>query len=95
MIYKIKFDKKAFKEWEALTDPLRKQFAKALKKRQEQPRVPQAKLSGLADCYKIKLRASGFRLVYKVVDNTLIITVIAVGKRERNQVYVAAKKRLT
>lgn len=95
MTYKVKFDKKAFKEWEALTDSLRKQFAKVLKKRQEQPRIPQAKLSGLADCYKIKLRSSGFRLVYQVVDNILIIKVIAVGKRERSQVYATAKKHLT
>ncbi len=33
MTYKVKFDKKAFKEWEALTDSLRKQFAKVLKKK--------------------------------------------------------------
>ncbi|WP_338296203.1 type II toxin-antitoxin system RelE family toxin, partial [Escherichia coli] len=48
---------------------------------------PSAKLRGLKDCYKIKLRASGFRLVYQVIDDILIIAVVAVGKRERSNVY--------
>ena len=48
----------------------------------------------MKDCYKIKLRSSGFRLVYKVIDNVLIVEVIAVGKRENNAVYKAAIKRI-
>lgn len=94
MTYKIKFDKRAFKEWEKLDDTVRKQFAKTLLKRQEQPRIKQSKLSGMPDCYKIKLRASGFRLVYKVVDGELVILVISIGKRDRSIVYENAKERL-
>jgi mRNA interferase RelE/StbE len=94
MTYKVKFDKRAFKEWEKLDDTVRKQFAKTLLKRQEQPRTPQSKLSGMPDCYKIKLRASGFRLVYKVVDGELVILVISIGKRDRSIVYENAKERL-
>jgi mRNA interferase RelE/StbE len=48
----------------------------------------------LPDCYKIKLRASGFRLVYQVQDKVLVVTVIAVGKREKGLIYHAEKKRL-
>ncbi|BAN50572.1 hypothetical protein PCA10_48400 [Metapseudomonas resinovorans NBRC 106553] len=48
----------------------------------------------MQDCYKIKLRSVGYRLVYEVVDQRLVVTVIAVGKRERLEVYEAAKKRL-
>ncbi len=44
--------------------------------------------------YKIKLRASGFRLVYEVMDNVLIIAVVAVGKRERSEAYELASNRL-
>jgi mRNA interferase RelE/StbE len=43
--------------------------------------------------YKIKLRSVGYRLVYEVRDSKLIVLVIAVGKRERNSVYMAAAKR--
>jgi mRNA interferase RelE/StbE len=40
----------------------------------------------MADCCKIKLRGQGYRLVYQVRDNELVIVVIAVGKRDRNLV---------
>lgn len=52
------------------------------------------KLRGLKDCYKIKLRASGFRLVYQVSDDMLIIAVVTVGKRERGNVYNLASERM-
>ncbi|MFM2531029.1 type II toxin-antitoxin system RelE family toxin, partial [Escherichia coli] len=51
-------------------------------------------LRGIKDCYKIKLRASGFRLVYQVIDEQLIIAVVAVGKRERSDVYNLASERM-
>ena len=35
----------------------------------------------------------GYRLVYEVTDKTVTVTVIAVGKRNRNEVYLAAAKR--
>jgi len=57
------------------------------------PRIPQARLSGQQDRYKIKLRSVGYRLVYEVRDNELIVVVVAVGKRERNAVYKAAAGR--
>ncbi|MCT7009336.1 type II toxin-antitoxin system RelE family toxin, partial [Salmonella enterica] len=56
--------------------------------------IPSAKLRGIKDCYKIKLRASGFRLVYQVIDAQLIIAVVAVGKRERSDVYNLASERM-
>ncbi|ELI6006272.1 type II toxin-antitoxin system RelE/ParE family toxin, partial [Escherichia coli] len=54
-----------------------------------------ARLHGdLAGCFKIKLRASGFRLIYKVIDEEIVIWVIAVGKRERSNVYNIASERM-
>lgn len=47
----------------------------------------------MPDCYKIKLRASGYRLVYQVQDKVLVVVVMAVGKREKGLIYLAAKKR--
>ena len=43
--------------------------------------------------YKIKLRSVGYRLVYEVRDNEMIVVVIAVGKRERSEVYGLADNR--
>lgn len=56
--------------------------------------VPPNKLSGFANVYKIKLRSSGFRLAYEVVDKKLIVVVLLVGKRESSAVYGKIKKRL-
>jgi len=43
--------------------------------------------------YKIKLRASGYRLVYRVEDERVVVVVVAVGKRERGAAYQSAKGR--
>jgi len=48
----------------------------------------------LPDCYKIKLRKAGYRLIYRVVDDRLVVIVLAVGKRERDEAYDAAAGRL-
>lgn len=79
---------------EKLNSTLQEQFKKALKERLKSPHVPSAKLAGMKDCYKIKLRAAGYRLVYEVQDEVLVITVVAVGKREGAEVYAKARDRL-
>jgi mRNA interferase RelE/StbE len=55
--------------------------------------VPASRLSGHTDRYKIKLKSSGYRLVYEVRDAEVVVVVVAIGKRERNAVYAAAAKR--
>jgi len=57
------------------------------------PRREATRLSGMKDCYKIKLRQAGYRLVYQVRD-TEVVVVVAVGKREKNFVYKKAIKRI-
>ncbi|MCQ8234074.1 type II toxin-antitoxin system RelE family toxin [Pectobacterium carotovorum] len=94
MSYRVKFREDALKEWLKLDKAIQQQFAKKLKKCCENPHIPAAKLRGMKDCYKIKLRASGFRLVYEVIDDVLIIAVVAVGKRERSGVYHLASERM-
>ena len=94
MTFKLVFKKDAKKEWDSLDPNIRSIFAKKLKERIEQLRIKSARLIGMKDCYKIKLRQVGYRLVYQVRDNDLIVSVITVGKREKNQVYKAAIKRI-
>ncbi|GKV83374.1 type II toxin-antitoxin system RelE/ParE family toxin [Pectobacterium carotovorum] len=94
MSYSVKFREDALKEWLKLDKAIQQQFAKKLKKCCENPHIPAAKLRGMKDCYKIKLRASGFRLVYEVIDDVLVIAVVAVGKRERSGVYHLASERM-
>lgn len=81
------------KEWEKLSVDIREEFKKKLKERANNPRVPSSQLHGFKDMYKIKFRSSGYRLVYEVSDNEIVIYIIAVGKRDRGIVYKKAKKR--
>jgi len=72
---------------------VRDQFKAKLAERLAHPRIPSAKLHGHPDRYKIKLRGVGYRLVYEVRDAEVIVLVVAVGRRERDAVYLAAMKR--
>ncbi len=94
MTFELEFDPRALKEWKKLGDTPRQQFKKKLAKVLEQPRIEANRLHGLPDCYKIKLRASGYRLVYQVQDERVVVFVVAVGKREREQVYLDAGSRM-
>lgn len=93
MTYSLEFHESALKEWKALGTSVREQFKKKLAERLENPHVPASRLRGSANRYKIKLRASGHRLVYEVRNAEVVVSVIAVGKRERNAVYRAADAR--
>jgi mRNA interferase RelE/StbE len=94
MTYRITFLREADKEWNKLGADIRRQFKKKLQQRLIAPHVQSAKLRELPDCYKIKLRSVGYRLVYRVFDDRIVVQVIAVGKRERNVVYKDAAYRI-
>ena len=94
MSYKLRFHKLALKEWRKLDSTIREEFKKKLTERLENPRVPSAALSGMPDCYKIKLKHIGYRLVYRVEDDIVFVTVLSVGKRERQAAYISAKNRM-
>ena len=94
MTYELAFKASALKEWQKLGHTLREQFKKKLLERLQTPHIPSAALSGMPNFYKIKLQTAGYRLVYSVEDRTITVTVIAVGKRNRSDVYEAAMSRL-
>lgn len=93
MTYRLKFVPSALKEWKKLSAPVRTQFKKKLEQRLANPRVPSAKLSGYSSVYKIKLRSAGYRLVYEIADEEIIVYVLAVGKKEKGKVYRTLKGR--
>ena len=94
MSYRLIFLASAMREWEKLDPDIRQQFKKKLTARLEAPRVASDRLSTVKDCYKIKLRSAGYRLVYQVREQEIVIAVVAVGKRDRNAVYRVAANRL-
>lgn len=93
MTYKLKFVPSALKEWKKLSAPIKSQFKKKLEERLVDPRVLSARLGGYSSVYKIKLRSAGYRLVYEVVDDEVVVYVLVVGKREKGEAYQALKYR--
>lgn len=93
--YRLKFLPVALDEWNALDGSVKEILRKALRKRLLQPHLPGSELHGdLKDCYKIKLRKQGYRLVYQVDDGVLVVLVLAVNKREDMLAYRSALTRL-
>lgn len=93
--YRLKFVPSAWTEWQALDGSVKEPLRKLLKKRLSNPHMPGAALHGeLAGFYKIKLGKQGYRLVYGVEDDALVVMVMAVDKREDSAVYRAALSRL-
>ncbi len=93
--YRLQFVPSAWAEWQALDSSVKEVLRKLLKKRLANPHVPGSQLHGaLAGHYKIKLRKQGYRLVYGVQDDVLLVMVMAVDKREDSAVYQSATARL-
>lgn len=85
----------AKKAWLKLDPGIRNKLGKTLQRRLQNPFIESAALSGdLAGCYKIKSQSSGYRLIYKVTESELILLVITVGKREREESYEDARAEL-
>jgi len=93
MSYELQFLEEVLLEWQRLDGSVKALFKKKLAERLEHPRLPSARLSGHQDRYKIKLRSIGYRLVYEVQDNLLLVLVVAVGKRDKNAVYKVVEGR--
>lgn len=94
MSYELKFKDDALKEWRKLDGSIREMLKAKLRERLQHPRVESARLREMSDCYKIKLRGSGYRLVYQVRDTEMVVIVIAVGKRDKSLVYRLAGNHL-
>ena len=93
--YRLKFIPDALEEWQKLDGSIKELFRKALKKRLVEPHQPGSRLHGdLNFCYKIKLKKQGYRLVYTVENDQLVVLVLAIDKREDLAAYHSAMLRL-
>ena len=63
MTYELVFDQRALKEFKKLGATIKQQFKNKLAQVLENPHIPANKLSGMTNCYKIKLRSAGYRRV--------------------------------
>lgn len=82
MIYELEFAKAPLKKFDKLNPQIADQFIRKLEAILENPKIPKNKLSGSNDLYKIKLRSVGYRMVYQVIDERVVVLVLDVDKRD-------------
>ena len=93
--YRLQFVPSAWAEWQALDGSVKEPLRKLLQKRLDNPHMPGSELHGaLAGHYKIKLRKQGYRMVYGVQDDIVLVMVMAIDKREDSAVYQSAVARI-
>jgi mRNA interferase RelE/StbE len=93
-IYRVELRPGAKRTWDKLNPAVRDQLKRKLDERRRNPHVASARLSHMPGCYKIKLRAEGLRAVYQVQEEALLLLVLAIGRRERNEAYDKARREL-
>jgi mRNA interferase RelE/StbE len=95
VVYSLEFHPGALAEFKSLDKSVSSVLLRRLEERLFSPRVPADRLSGsLSNCYKIRNGKTGHRLVYQVLDEEMILFVIAVGKRADKAVYLSATERI-
>jgi mRNA interferase RelE/StbE len=83
--YRIEFIPAALREWKKLDNTTRIQFEKKLKQVADNPHILSAKMHGHPNAYRLKARSKGYRLT---------VFVVAIGKRERGEVFELGLRRL-
>ncbi len=90
-MYDYKFHPEAEKELEKLNRTIQILFSKKLKQILKSPEIGKdlgnknnLKLAGLK---KIYFDGKRYRIVYEIIDNELILYIVAIGKRDNFEVY--------
>ncbi|MEE1211045.1 MAG: type II toxin-antitoxin system RelE/ParE family toxin [Treponema sp.] len=98
MEYEIKFHPAALKEFCELDGSIKKLVKKQLDKLKTSPLLGEElgnkngyDLTGYRKMYACKKQ---IRIVYSVVENVLLVNIIAIGKREDMEVYATAAERV-
>jgi len=79
--YKIEWKRSAIKELEKLPRPMISRIVSAVDNLSSTP-YPQGvrKLAGTEDSYRIRI--GNYRVIYKIIENKLIVEIIRVGHRK-------------
>ena len=94
--FDLGFLESSYKEWNLLDNSIRQEFEKKLITRLQNPRNVGSALTGnLRNCFKIKSHRYGYRLTYLVEEDSNMVIVLAIGKRERSDVYDKTLLRLS
>lgn len=95
VIYEVYCVPQAYEEWLNLNHSVKLMFVKKLKERIHNPTQNNDGLKGaLIGCYKIKLKRAGYRLIYQVLEDKIILLIWAIDKRDKNLAYKTATQRI-
>lgn len=96
MTFKINFTKDSLRDYEKLDNSQKIHIRKSMLKIEQSGMQTGQQLRGkLADCRKLKHKKLGLRVVFRQSDLGIeIIEIIVVGKRDDEEVYQLAEKRL-
>lgn len=103
MKWNVEFIKEAQKDLKRLDPYNRKLILKAIEKTAERPLPPPEGIgkplgnhasSKLTGYYKIKLRDLGYRVVYKLIIENNVMTIIVISVRDDEAVYKEAERRI-
>jgi len=98
MAYKVEFLSEAAREFDALDGSLKRVAAKQIDKLAERPELgePLGKRMGidLTGYRKISFGKKGYRIVYEIQRERLMILIIGIGTRERAEIYREVARRL-
>lgn len=84
MSYSLKFMPKALKDFQKLDGSVKNEFKKILRKRLQNPAIEKHRLHGdYKGHFKIKLKSSAYRLIYRMLNDELVVIVVEVGRRDK------------
>ena len=93
-MFELEFLPSALKEWNGLDKAIQLQFSRKLDKILAEPRILSMQLSKYKDSYRIKLRKAGLRLIYHVDGKRIIVTVLRIARRDKDEAYTNIEARL-
>ena len=98
MRYRVVFTEEAAADFRALDGSVKKLVATQLRKLEESPYLghPLGNLRGfdLTGYYKLYAVRKSIRVVYRIVEDEVVIEVVGVGRREDFKVYADVARRL-
>ena len=98
MGYRVEFLPEAAREFEALDGSLKKLAARQIEKLVERPELGESlgnKMGiDLTGYRKVYFGKKGYRIVYEIQQQRLIVLIVGIGKRERAEIYREVARRL-
>lgn len=95
-MYRISFNEWSADEYKSLDGHQKSLIDKGLNKiKMRGIECGEALTGDLQSCRKIKLKKEGLRIVFRKIENNIeIIEIVAIGKRDKKNVYKKSSKRI-